>query len=692
MAVNIQFDPSSGSQNQTVKVSGNCNPGIDETIQFQVQTEDGSKTEIINVTQEGKREVFMVSDGQGGYTEFTPSDGGTYNVVKEEWKDTPDCHDTFMIGTLTKGQTDPAFMAVYGDASRVPELRYALIDTTSDDGSGNPITPVGRLNKNNFLRYSDGTFAPTVGITEAQRAECDVELYLDNAGQHKYCDAGAFNAEDFYNEHGMAKLYNAEGTEVRVLRPWETTETKYTIGAFFSEDVYLIDNILDEDGSTVYRGITKTLDVNDGEFSKTFSADNCFKLPVTAISPGPFCTVGNKARSFFFDYEGETSNQSAGGFRGYCTMFQNGRTYPRYSVSQLTTNTYARANNQNADSSFPFSEGGYFARNVFVNYIELKYGTRNINNNNLFGSGISSSVIPNADNIESVGGVRFKFEDANDWTYVSFGSSMSSYIYDYEYNASYFLNSHTPKEQCMESQMAYSFAQELSVPENTWFTFYGEEYKYSYVGGENQDMAAIVIKKMTGTATVPVSESENKTMDIEVYLRMSLFDGLNLMGDVFRYTGGGYEQVVVINNQQETSRFGNDMSVYLCPDQDKFINLSTVYNDDGSQFDFENGTDYRKLKEFTTTRNHYILDRESNTGVPEDSSENASNVNYGECAYFYVENYWRDVIGSRARAGARFGGASAYGTCSARYLYAAHLVSNTSTAYAGSAQVRVTAV
>lgn len=91
MAVNIQFDPSSGSQNQTVTVSGGCNPGIDETIQFQVQTEDGSKTEIINVTQEGKREVLMVSDGQGGYTEFMPSDGGTFNVVKEEWKENPDC-------------------------------------------------------------------------------------------------------------------------------------------------------------------------------------------------------------------------------------------------------------------------------------------------------------------------------------------------------------------------------------------------------------------------------------------------------------------------------------------------------------------------------------------------------------------------------------------------------------------------
>ena len=692
MSVNIKFDPSSGSQNQQVAVSGNCNPGLDETVQFQVQTEDGSLTETISVTQEGKREVFMVSDGQGGYTEFTPSDGGTYNVVKEEWKGTPDCHDTFMIGTFTKWQTDPAFTTVHGDASRVPELRYALIDTTSDDGSGNPITPVGRLNKNNFLRYADGTFAPTVGITEAQRAECDVELYLDNAGSQKYCDAGAFNAENFYNEHGMAKLYNAEGTEVRVLRPWETTETKYTIGAFFSEDVYLIDNILDEDGTTVYRGITKTLDVNDGEFSKTFSADNCFKLPVTAIFPGPICTVGNKARSFFFDYEGETSNTSASGFRGYCTMFNNGRTYPRYNVSQLTTNTYARANNQNADASFPFSEGGYFARNVFVNYIELKYGTRAVHADTLFGSGISSNTQPTAENIETVGGVKLKFQDESDWHYLRFSDSVSSYVYDYDYIVSYFLNSYAPKEQCMESQMAYSFAQETSVPENTWFTFYGGEYKYSYAGGENQDMAAVVVKKMTGTATVPVSDSENKTMDIEVYLRMSLFDGLNLAGDVFRYTGGGYEHVVVINNQQETSRYGNDMTVYMCPDQEKFESVSTAYNDDGSQFSFESNSDYKMLKQFTTQRSLYVLNRESNTAVQTDQTETASNCYQGECYYFYDDNYWRDVIGSRCRAGVGFGANSINQPCSPRLLYSYYLVSTAYTNYAGSAQVRIHAV
>lgn len=40
--------------------------------------------------------------------------------------------------------------------------------------------PVGKLRKNNLLRFENGDFAPTVGITEEMRAECDVELYLDS--------------------------------------------------------------------------------------------------------------------------------------------------------------------------------------------------------------------------------------------------------------------------------------------------------------------------------------------------------------------------------------------------------------------------------------------------------------------------------------------------------------------------------
>ena len=154
MAVNIKFDPSSGSQNQTVTVSGGCNPGIDETIQFQVQTEDGSKTEIINVTQEGKREVLMVSDGQGGYTEFMPSDGGTFNVVKEEWKENPDCGPANGVYVYTSdGQlVKPEEWDV---ANNDQAAGVAVIDTNCRFAISKSLPMVNNIRWSNALRGTD---------------------------------------------------------------------------------------------------------------------------------------------------------------------------------------------------------------------------------------------------------------------------------------------------------------------------------------------------------------------------------------------------------------------------------------------------------------------------------------------------------------------------------------------------------
>lgn len=189
MALNIKFDPSQGSQNQTVKVSGGCNPGIDETVQFQVQTEDGSKTEIINVTQEGKREVLMVSDGQGGYTEFMPSDGGTFNVVKEEWKENPDCEPT--------GGGGESINTYFVDSDPNPAL--------TQDGSTDKSWIVGRrclakktdngvavcyLDENNSELFHDGVTPAVLDGTMGQWMTDLPEYYFhvdeSVAGTHKF--------------------------------------------------------------------------------------------------------------------------------------------------------------------------------------------------------------------------------------------------------------------------------------------------------------------------------------------------------------------------------------------------------------------------------------------------------------------------------------------------------------------------
>ena len=210
----------------------------------------------------------------------------------------------YALGCWDEEELSPEVAETVGDKGFLAEWHPFLLDTT--DNAGKVTHPVGKLKRNNYLRFEDGTFAPTVGITEEQRAQCDVELYLDNTQQQKYCDAGQFNAEDFYNEYGMSqKLYNAAGEEItHILRPWETTETKYTIGVGREDTVYLVDQLKGRSGK-VWRGISRSPKPYDGIDA------SAYPLKPTAIAPCPSCTVGGKTRNFFFLYEGETNCKSA---------------------------------------------------------------------------------------------------------------------------------------------------------------------------------------------------------------------------------------------------------------------------------------------------------------------------------------------------------------------------------------------
>lgn len=83
---NIVFNPSSGELNKEVGVSGDCNPDIDQTFEYLVQTGDGKVSHTLTVNQEGKREPLDADDG-----EFLTSDGEVFGVVKDKWASDPDC-------------------------------------------------------------------------------------------------------------------------------------------------------------------------------------------------------------------------------------------------------------------------------------------------------------------------------------------------------------------------------------------------------------------------------------------------------------------------------------------------------------------------------------------------------------------------------------------------------------------------
>lgn len=588
------------------------------------------------------------------------------------------------IGAWVYDDLNPDAVDFYGNKSVADCWDFVLVDceaTANADGT-QPI--VGKLKHNNLLRFADGRFAPTVGITEAMRAECDVELYLDAEHTQKYCDAGGFNAESFYNEHGMANLYNAEGTEVRVLRPWETTETKYSIFLATDKDLYPIDRLVGESG-TEWSGVMDTPLKWDGlDVEK-------FKLAPTGISPTSVCTVGNKSRCFFFTYE--VADKNCGGSDGafsIVTMFNNNRTYPRHSdIYQGTAGIYARANNADATSSYPFAEGGQHAYNVFNLCLEAKYGTKNLNNPTTWGTGLSSNDSCNNETTWLAnGGVRYKLTGETNYTYQKYNNTADRICPNPIGLKTYWsnwLNGETPKEQCMESQMAMSFANERGIGQGEHFDFYGGEYWYYDVPEtDRNDMSARVYKIMSQYDCTGAYDTDGNpvTFDVEVILRMSLYDGATLSGDIFSYNNGGSYLI----GKYSGAINGNEMRTYLEPDQRKWGAVQTVMSGDAShRWPFEDT--YIYLGKNSNSGNNFIRHR-----LPWATNKlvNGGSAQFGECAYNYDYCYWASgdtnigklfLVGVRSRLNAPFT------SCSRRSVDCYNGFANTSRAICASAQV-----
>ena len=590
--------------------------------------------------------------------------------------------EEYLVGEWDNETKPAAATTVYGSKEYGDDWHAYLIDCT--DNAGEYTTPVGELNRDNFLRFKDGSFAPTVGITEEIRAACDVELYLNPEHTEKYCDAGAFNAEAFYEEYGVNQnLYDAAGSEVRVLRPWETTETKYSVAHGRQQDMYVVDGVEGWSGKQ-WRGVFRYPVVWDGiDISK-------WKLSPTAFFTAPVCTVDNKSRSFFFLYQGETNCTGGAGQDGIITAFQEQRTYPRVAdMNAITSMQKARGNNADSTKSYPFAEGGYMPIDAYITAMEALYGTKAFFASTMFGSGISGNDPCDKDKWKQNGGVRYKETGGTDWIYQRYYGQPVFLASDGEIKYwNYWLNMEYPKEQCMESQMAYSYAVETGVQEGIEFDFYGNTYWYKKVAGaEDGKMNAVVYKKVVINNVTMNIEGGTKNYDIEVVLRMSLVGGRSLQGDVFQYIQGGVEVVGLAENTS-TNNNGFPADIYVEYDQTKWHSETSNNKADAGVFDFESS--YRKVAEnFPIIGSGYGLERFP--GVPFKKVAGGGLLTSGECAYFYDSIYWNTVQGARSRVGLRARGYAAYSICSPRLCNAYYAASNSYRLYAGSAQCRLAA-
>lgn len=596
---------------------------------------------------------------------------------------------------------DPQFKNCKGNKEFLGEWHPFLIDHT--DNTGEATHPVGQLMDNNHFRFVSGAFAPTVGITEAMRAACDVQLYTDaghttpltlkngvvvtdKSGAHPY------DATEVYNSLGLVDLYDEEGNKVRQLLPWETTETKYSVMIGRYDTIYPVDRQTGESGK-VLSGIFKRQVRYDGIDTGKYP------LLGTALAPCPVTTVGNKTRNFFYAYavgDTNTTNGPSGAGENMCSMYVNdGRTYPRISdMSQISNMQKARANNADTNAPLPFAEGGYHGINTFILCMELLYGTKYLHDTNLFGSGISSNDACNSENTWlDNGGVRCKEQGTEEWTYRRFGDSIPfGYNEKLEkQNFSQFVNDYRPKEQCMESQMAASWAAEFGIAENTEYEAYGGTYRYKNITGvkglADGVMNCKVYRKKIGTCKGYKDADTLATYDLELCLRMSLMHGMNVSGDVFAYWGGGCEMVGTNKGDTGSAQLEkNYIDFYLEPNQSKWVYESVVSKNNLGTFGFE--AVYGKIGVFgpPILSDGYCKKR---LGYIPYKIADGGNISSWQCLYSSAFPYWSSTLNQRARIAVRLRGHASNAICSARFLYAYYSAAFATVNYGVSAQCRI---
>lgn len=552
------------------------------------------------------------------------------------------------------------------------------------------------LKRNNWLRYKENSFAPAVGITEEQRAACDVELYLDAEHTQKYCDAGAFNAERFYNEYGLAqKLYDGEGNEIsHILRPWETTSKNYSVKVGDPSVNWLIDDYSTKDGegNIMYRGILKSY--------REVAGIKPRKLAPTLISPCDDTSIKDtdgkvKFRSFFFLYNAGGDSNTVGSIGDYGgSMFkEDGRCYPRVNdVNQVSSMTYARNNNKDANKTYPFAEAGFHAYNTFVSAHELLYGTNYLNDpDNLFSPGTcANNPCGNEAQWKKYGGVRIKVGDDGDWKYLNWNTT-PNWIYKdankttINAHMSAWLNREFPKWQENEAQIALSFASEMGIAEDTEFEVYGNKYWYvtppKAKGINDGYMNARVYRKYEDDWQGYDANGNAVTYHIEAIARQGIIDGVTTAGDVFHYRGGGFEQVSEVLVTQDVNRYDYPTDLYIETDQKNWHTEKTVYKNDKGVFDFEKS--YEKVAHIDATKTGWMMRRYGNT--PHCKAVGGNSSTY-VTALDDNTNYFSNTVGQRVRRSVRCGGLAIWATCASRYMYATIPCSDASRSNGGSAQ------
>jgi len=506
-----------------------------------------------------------------------------------------------------------------GDSSLLNKMSAYLLDT-SDNSSSNGTVPVAILNPANFLRSkTTGNFVPAVGITVEQYNECfgdDYTFYTYDSENIAYepieaYDGGfdpdaewAIDKELIANGEDPRTIYTSTNGETfhavtHKVRPWETTETKYTIGVGYPETIYLLDEELGN-SNKVWIGLFKNPTIWDGI---TISSDN--KVNPFAISPDSCATIVNglteQSRCFYYLYRTSTRCKGQDGLHQNISIFNNrNRTYPRTGLSQVEAGEKSRIG-----ESMTYHEGSWRALSTMISLERLKAENKNFWSSHDQGQEIS--VLTNEDSFKNVlinGGVKYTcVEDGSSDTnhFASFDDIANIYYTidttegatnedDPQVKWRDILNQGWPASPVMEAQMALSYANEIGVLSSSitggtmnYFDFYGNTYYWYYGDGvlsvaldENSKMTNLTVGRVDTIVAKfyedPVEgietgyERVSKDYQLTIYTVTSLYDGINFGSDRLNYWNGGIE---VVNNVSSGVTTGIDL--YYQPDPTEWI-------------------------------------------------------------------------------------------------------------------------
>ena len=595
-----------------------------------------------------------------------------------------------------------------GDRDWLLDWRPYLVDMSPVAGE-TAKAPVAELRKDNWLRTKDGDYAPVCGITSAQSTALDGKkdtLYWKSGSTGDKVSATIPEAFDASGKFVPAKFWefvkanlstvNTKAgvtysspiavkvyvgtqayefgayTNYHIPAPWETTETKYSVFIGRPSDVYVVDGYSATTGEHM-RGLTaKPLPVGTNKFDP-----EDYRLRRTGISPGPSTVVASKIRNFFYNYVvAASSGCTVNGNAGRTSIFYNNGTYPATNgPTQYRCADWSRACNSGGSSgnAVPVGEMGYHALNAFLCSVEAAYGTRNIWKDNRESEGICSNYGADA----TRGGVYLDGTTWKNWNTTEATLSSTSENYSVAVNSQY------AKFQCMEPQIAASIATEMGVSAGSSFHWNGGDWHF-----EVPSNLGTVMTLGQGAMNCRMYKlTDSKTVNghtVRCNLVCALAEGVNPVGDIWCYYGGGAELVFLTDG---TGNQNYKASFYLEPDQSRWLATSTTEKITSGTFAFESA--YMKLLDSSTAGglgNTYCLARTGYTPVRRISG---GAYNSGECTYQYrpIDDDARGSAGIRSRRRLIFRGRAANANCSPRYLAADHRPSNSNVNVGCSAQV-----